>query len=58
MLARPGLELRDVESIREHYAWTVRAWADTLEQRWDEVVGLIGRAGRADLAALPGRWRR
>jgi len=44
MLARPGLELRDVESMREHYAWTVRAWADTLEQRWDEVVGLIGEA--------------
>ena len=45
MLARSGLELRDVESIREHYAWTVRAWADTLEERWDEVVGLIGVAG-------------
>ena len=42
MLSRPGLELRDVESIREHYAWTVRAWADTLEKRWDEVVALIG----------------
>ena len=42
MLARPGLELRDVESIREHYVWTVQAWADTLEQRWDEIVGLIG----------------
>ena len=45
MLARPGLELRDVESMREHYAWTVRAWADTLERRWDEVVGLIGVPG-------------
>jgi cyclopropane-fatty-acyl-phospholipid synthase len=42
MLARPGLELRDVESIREHYAWTVRAWGETLERRWDDVVGLIG----------------
>src|SRR5256885_303395 len=27
MLAAPGLELRDVESIREHYDWTVSAWA-------------------------------
>jgi cyclopropane-fatty-acyl-phospholipid synthase len=45
MLAAPGLELRDVESIREHYAWTVRAWAETLERRWDDVVGLIGLAG-------------
>jgi cyclopropane-fatty-acyl-phospholipid synthase len=44
MLAEPGLELRDVESIREHYAWTVRAWADTLERRWDDVVGLVGVA--------------
>lgn len=44
MLSRPGLELRDVESIREHYAWTVRAWARTLEERWDDVVGLVGLA--------------
>ena len=45
MLSRPGLELRDVESIREHYVWTVRAWAQRLEDRWDEVCGLIGTAG-------------
>ncbi|HEV7211762.1 MAG TPA: cyclopropane-fatty-acyl-phospholipid synthase family protein [Blastococcus sp.] len=45
LLAAPGLELRDVESIREHYAWTVRAWAERLEERWDEVVGLVGEAG-------------
>lgn len=45
MLARPGLELRDVESIREHYDWTVRAWAQRLEDRWDEVVAIIGVAG-------------
>ncbi|GHE10937.1 SAM-dependent methyltransferase [Klenkia taihuensis] len=45
MLAAPGLELRDVESIREHYDWTVRAWAQRLEERWDEVAGLIGTAG-------------
>jgi cyclopropane-fatty-acyl-phospholipid synthase len=31
-----------VESIREHYVWTVRAWARTLEDRWTEIVGLIG----------------
>ena len=24
LLSAPGLELRDVESIREHYDWTVR----------------------------------
>src|SRR3569833_255060 len=45
MLAAPGLELRDVESIREHYDWTVAAWAERLEERWNEVVDLIGTAG-------------
>jgi cyclopropane-fatty-acyl-phospholipid synthase len=42
LLARPGLELRDIESIREHYVWTVDAWARTLERRWAEIVDLIG----------------
>ncbi|GLZ29602.1 cyclopropane-fatty-acyl-phospholipid synthase [Lentzea sp. NBRC 105346] len=37
-----GLEIRDVQSLREHYVWTVRAWAETLERRWDEVVALVG----------------
>ncbi|MFD4643421.1 class I SAM-dependent methyltransferase [Lentzea sp. NPDC058436] len=37
-----GLEIRDVHALREHYVWTVRAWADTLEERWDEVVALVG----------------
>ncbi|GAA3864588.1 cyclopropane-fatty-acyl-phospholipid synthase family protein [Saccharothrix violaceirubra] len=37
-----GFEIRDVEALREHYVWTVRAWARTLEQRWDEVVRLVG----------------
>ncbi|WP_245822095.1 SAM-dependent methyltransferase [Lentzea waywayandensis] len=37
-----GLEIRDVHALREHYVWTVRAWAQTLEERWDEVVALVG----------------
>ncbi|MET9230596.1 cyclopropane-fatty-acyl-phospholipid synthase family protein [Lentzea sp. NPDC003310] len=37
-----GLEIRDVHALREHYVWTVRAWAETLEERWDEVVALVG----------------
>jgi cyclopropane-fatty-acyl-phospholipid synthase len=45
MLSSPGLELRDVESLREHYDWTVTAWARRLEDRWDDIVGLIGLAG-------------
>jgi cyclopropane-fatty-acyl-phospholipid synthase len=45
LLAAPGLELRDVESLREHYDWTVQAWGRRLEQRWETVVGLVGEAG-------------
>ncbi|MCR3748644.1 cyclopropane-fatty-acyl-phospholipid synthase [Lentzea californiensis] len=37
-----GLEIRDVHALREHYVWTVRAWGQTLEERWDEVVALVG----------------
>ncbi|WP_439664511.1 class I SAM-dependent methyltransferase [Lentzea sp. HUAS TT2] len=41
-LEAAGLEIRDVHALREHYVWTVRAWAETLEERWDEVVALVG----------------
>ncbi|MDQ3578417.1 MAG: cyclopropane-fatty-acyl-phospholipid synthase family protein [Actinomycetota bacterium] len=41
-LERAGLEIRDVEALREHYVWTVRAWADTLEEKWDELVAVVG----------------
>ena len=41
-----GFEVRDVESLREHYALTLRAWVDNLEADWDELVELVG-AGRA-----------
>lgn len=41
-----GLEVRDVESLREHYALTLRAWVANLEDRWSEAVELVG-AGRA-----------
>lgn len=41
-LEAAGLEIRDVHALREHYVWTVRAWAQTLEDRWDEVVALVG----------------
>jgi cyclopropane-fatty-acyl-phospholipid synthase len=42
LLEDAGLEVRDVQSLREHYPPTVRAWLASLEQRWDEVTGLIG----------------
>ncbi|WP_367322605.1 class I SAM-dependent methyltransferase [Streptomyces sp. HUAS ZL42] len=33
-LERAGLEVRDVESIREHYALTLRRWVTNLEADW------------------------
>ena len=45
LLGGSGLEVRDVHALREHYDWTVRAWADTLEERWDDVVAMIGEVG-------------
>ena len=37
-----GLEVRDVESLREHYALTLRSWVERLEADWDEAVRLVG----------------
>jgi cyclopropane-fatty-acyl-phospholipid synthase len=37
-----GFEVRDVESLREHYGRTLRAWVANLEARWDDAVGLVG----------------
>ena len=45
LLTDAGLEVRDVHALREHYAWTVAAWARTLEDRWDDVVAMIGEVG-------------
>jgi cyclopropane-fatty-acyl-phospholipid synthase len=42
-----GLEVRDVESLREHYALTLRAWVANLRRGWDEAVR----------ASSPGRAR-
>jgi len=39
-----GLEVRNLESLREHYALTLRAWVANLEQRWDEAVDDVGIA--------------
>jgi cyclopropane-fatty-acyl-phospholipid synthase len=37
-----GFEVRDVESLREHYARTLRAWVANLQQHWEAVVGEVG----------------
>jgi cyclopropane-fatty-acyl-phospholipid synthase len=39
---REGFELRDVESLREHYALTLRHWVRRLEAREREAVRLVG----------------
>jgi cyclopropane-fatty-acyl-phospholipid synthase len=41
-LASAGFEIRDVQAMREHYVWTCRAWAATLEERWSDAVALVG----------------
>ncbi len=43
-LGRVGLEVRDVESLREHYGRTTRAWVANLESRWAEAVTAVGAA--------------
>src|ERR1700677_2269383 len=37
-----GFEVRDVESLREHYAKTLRAWVANLQQNWDAAVAEVG----------------
>jgi cyclopropane-fatty-acyl-phospholipid synthase len=39
-LERAGFEVRDVESIREHYALTLRRWVANLEAQWARAVKL------------------
>jgi cyclopropane-fatty-acyl-phospholipid synthase len=44
-------EVRDVESLREHYARTLRKWVANLESGWDRAVDLVG-ASRARIWRL------
>ncbi len=39
-----GLEVRHLESLREHYALTLRAWVANLERHWGEAVAEVGEA--------------
>jgi cyclopropane-fatty-acyl-phospholipid synthase len=45
-LEEGGFEVRDVESLREHYALTLRAWTKNLEDNWDQAIRLSS-PGRA-----------
>jgi cyclopropane-fatty-acyl-phospholipid synthase len=42
LIAGAGLEIRDVQAMREHYPQTVAGWADNLERNWDTAVALVG----------------
>jgi len=39
-----GFEVRHVESLREHYALTLRRWVANLEGGWDQAVEEVGAA--------------
>ncbi len=45
-MQRIGFEARHMESLREHYALTLRRWVDNLEADWDAAVAEVGE-GRA-----------
>ncbi|MEU9396212.1 cyclopropane-fatty-acyl-phospholipid synthase family protein [Streptomyces sp. NPDC048324] len=45
-LERAGFEVRDVESLREHYGLTLRRWVANLEAQWPRAMRLAG-PGRA-----------
>lgn len=39
-----GFEVRDVESLREHYAHTLRHWVSNLEEHQEKAISLVGEA--------------
>jgi cyclopropane-fatty-acyl-phospholipid synthase len=41
-MERAGFEVRDVESLREHYSRTLRQWVANLEAHWGEAVAEVG----------------
>ncbi|MDE9366182.1 cyclopropane-fatty-acyl-phospholipid synthase [Luteipulveratus sp. YIM 133132] len=41
-LESAGLEVRDVHALREHYAWTVRAWQARFDRNRERILDLVG----------------
>jgi cyclopropane-fatty-acyl-phospholipid synthase len=41
-LAAAGLEIHEVQALREHYVRTIRAWLSRLEARFDEAQSIVG----------------
>jgi cyclopropane-fatty-acyl-phospholipid synthase len=50
-MQRSDFEVRHVESLREHYALTLRAWVANLEENWDRAIDLVS-SGRARIWLL------
>ncbi len=50
-MQQTGFEVRDVESLREHYSRTLHHWVANLEENWDRAVELVGLA-RANIWRL------
>jgi cyclopropane-fatty-acyl-phospholipid synthase len=54
-LGDAGFELLDVETLRRHYALTLRAWVERLEKHWDAAIALtsegLSRVWRLYMAA-------
>ncbi|MGH3457444.1 class I SAM-dependent methyltransferase, partial [Aeromicrobium sp.] len=42
LISDAGLEIRDVQAMREHYPQTVAAWSRNLEDNWSRAVALVG----------------
>jgi cyclopropane-fatty-acyl-phospholipid synthase len=54
-MERAGFEVRDVESLREHYVRTLHAWVANLDAGWDDAVRLVGpRRARVWLLYMAG----
>ncbi len=41
-MQRAGFEVRDIESLREHYSRTLHHWVANLEEQWEQAVALVG----------------
>ena len=42
LISDAGLEIRDVQAMREHYPQTVAGWSRNLEDNWSRAVALVG----------------
>ena len=42
LISDVGLEIRDVQAMREHYPQTVAGWSRNLEDNWSRAVALVG----------------